>query len=253
MALLKLAGLVFAMAMMSVPAFAADVTITGTVAYRERIALPADAQLRVTLVTLPAAEPVVGASATIPARGQPPIAFTLNVRTTLASDRDYGLLAEISSAGHTLFASTAPVAVDPDAGAPVRINVNFAGLPPAPPPEPPAPAPSALLDTVWTVTSIGGRPVSGIKSLTLSIAADLRTGGHGGCNNYFTEASIEGNKLAFGPTAATRMACAPEILAQEASYFSALAAVAGYETDGRSLRLLDAAGVPLIGLVRKED
>ena len=110
-----------------------------------------------------------------------------------------------------------------------------------------------LLDTLWRVTSIGARPVLGGPPVPLSIAADHRAGGNGGCNNYFTEASFEADRLTFGPAAATRMVCAPEIMAQEAAYFAALAAVAGFELGQGSLRLLDAAGVPLVGLVPLED
>ena len=46
------------------------------------------------------------------------------------------------------------------------------------------------------------------------------------------------------------MACAPDLMNEENAYFTALSAVASYELDDLGLRLLDAAGVPLIGLVR---
>ena len=86
--------------------------------------------------------------------------------------------------------------------------------------------------------------------VTLSIAADHRAGGNGGCNNYFTEADFDDPPLTFGPIAGTRMACAPEIMAQEAALFAALGATVGYEFSGDTLKLFDAAGIPLVGLVR---
>lgn len=237
----------------SAPAMAAT-TLNGTVSYRERMALPADAWLRVTLVDLTSMTPVVGASAGIPAKGQIPIGFALNVHSQIErTDGAYGLLAEISSAGQVLFHTPAPVPVTIGDSAPTAIMVYR--MPTQPPrPTPPVPAtPSELFGTLWTVTSIGGRPVVAPQPPTLSIAPDHRAGGFGGCNNYFTEASIDAEAMSFGPAAATRMACAPELMDEETTYFTALSAVASYELDDQGLRLLDAAGVPLIGLVRSAE
>ena len=235
---------------LSTPALAAT-TLNGTVTYRERMALPADAWLRVTLVDLSTMAPVVGASAGIPAKGQVPIGFALNVHSSIErSNGTYGLLAEISSAGRVLFRTPSPVPVTIGDSAPIAIVVFRTPIQ-SPTPEPTAPAtPSELFDTLWTVTSIGGRPVRAPRPPTFSIAADHRAGGFGGCNNYFTEASIDAQALKFGPAAATRMACAPDLMDEETDYFAALSAVASYELDDQGLRLLDAAGVPLIGLVR---
>ncbi len=246
-----LAGL-FALIAFTLPALAEPVVLTGTVVYRERIALPAGAQLRLQLVTLADGRQIASATSRITAQSQPPIAFTMNLRSNSApSAGPLGLLAEIRSGGQVLFASPAPTPIDLAAPSGIAILVHRASSPtPAPPPpEPPMPDPQ-LLDTSWTVTSIGGRPVVGLRAPTLAIAADHRIGGNSGCNSYFAEASIEGSILSFSPAAATRMACAPEIMDQENAYFTALSAVAAFELDKDSLRLLDAAGVPLIGLVR---
>jgi len=230
---------------------AAATTLHGTVTYRERMALPTDAWLRVTLVDLATMSPVVGASAGIPAKGQVPIGFAFNVHSDLeGSSGQYGLIAEISSAGQILFGTTTPTPVILGDSRPTAILLHRQPSPPAQP-EPPEPVtPPELFDTLWTVTSVGGRPAGLAKPPTLSIAPDHRAGGFGGCNNYFTEASIGAEALSFGPAAATRMACAPELMDTETAYFSALTAVASYELDDQGLRLLDAAGIPLIGLVR---
>jgi putative lipoprotein len=42
-------------------------------------------------------------------------------------------------------------------------------------------------------------------------------------------------------------------MAQESAFFAALIAVARYEISDDSLRLLDAAEVPLIGLIRTKE
>lgn len=242
--------LVALMALIAAPAWAQQpVTLEGSVTYRERIALPQNAWLKVMLVELIDASPVVGATASIPTRGQVPIGFRLNVRSDVDThDGTYGLVAEISSGGRVLFRNPVPVPVSDQAGAQSHIVVNYA---PEPIIEPVQPLPTAeLLDTIWIVTSIGGRPVTGDVEVTLSIAADHRAGGSGGCNNFFTEATLVEQTLSFGPAAATRMACDAAIMAQEDAYFTALAAVVSYEQDKHGLRLLDAAGIPLVGLVR---
>lgn len=246
--MLRLIQAVLALMLLAAPVAAQPFAITGEVFYRERIALPGNATLHVGLVALPGGHPVVGAGASLPARGQVPIGFTLNIRTSVAGP--VGLVAEIKSAGRTLFRTPAPVPVDLARPAPVRLMLvqsrGDASDGTLPTPD------AALIDTLWRVTSIGARPASGERPLTLSIAADLRAGGNGGCNNFFTEASFDGDGLRFGPAAATRMACAQEIMAQETAYLAALAATTGFELNDKSLRLLDAAGVPLIGLVPME-
>jgi putative lipoprotein len=251
MRIAKLIMAVLALALMIAPAWASGTSITGTVTYRERIALPPDAWLRVTLVHLESGAPVVGASASIPARGQVPIGFALNVRSDLAGRTDdLGLIAEISQGGRVLFRNDRPQPVDLDAAHQPPILLRRQADPAPQPQEPPVVSTPDLFDIVWTATSIGGRPVVGTRPLTLSVSPDYRAGGSGGCNNYFTEASIEGKAIAFGPPAATRMACAGDLMAQEHAYFTALSAVASFEIEGNSLRLYDAAGIPLIGLVR---
>jgi len=231
--------------------WAGTVTLNGSVTYRERIALPPDAMLHVTLVRREALTPVAGASASIPAKGAVPIAFSLNIHSGIDPfDGSYAVLAEISAGGQVLFRNPVAVPVPDAAAGPVSILLNHAPRPaPAPAPLPDLPLPD-FLEVEWTVTSVGGRPVTGPRPLTLSIAADHRAGGSGGCNSFFTEAAIAGNTIAFGPPAATRMACEPAIMEQEFAYFAALGAIAAYEHDGQGLRLLDAAGIPLIGLVR---
>ncbi|HEX9858605.1 MAG TPA: META domain-containing protein [Paracoccaceae bacterium] len=233
-------------------AFAVDLTFTGEVTYRERIALPPDAQLRVTLVTLPGAAPVAGAAAPVATSAQVPLYFTLNVRSDMvARGGAFGLIAEIQADGRVLFRSPQPVPVDVAAPVPTNILVRQLPNPPLmPEADLLAEVPPDMLGTEWTVTSIGGDPVLSNSAITLSFAADRRSSGQAGCNSYFAEASFEGGAIAFGPVASTRKACPPNIMAQEARYFTALAAISSYQMSTNGLRLTDAAGIPLIGLVR---
>ena len=240
-------ALVLTLLVAVMPAQADPLTISGEVLYHERIALPSGSTLHVGLVALPSGRPVVGAGAAIPVRTAAPLLFNLNVRSdAVTAGGSFGLVAEIRHGEDLLFRNDQAVPVDLTNALPVSILVTRHTV--APPTEP-AFDPE-IVGVVWTVTSIGGRPITGQRPLTLSIAADHRVGGSGGCNSYFSEASIAEHKISFGPPAATRMACAPDIMDQETDYFAALAAVASYEHDEAGLRLLDAAGIPLIGLVR---
>ncbi|QDZ11140.1 META domain-containing protein [Devosia ginsengisoli] len=240
--------------LMAAPAFAEDVTFTGLVSWRERMALPPDAALTVNLVTMPGQQRITGAHASLGGKAGSPIQFTLNVRSdVLAGGGSFGLVAEIRSQGYVIFRNWQPVPVDALMPSGILIPVEFSPPPPHDPPEqvlPPVEAPNPLLDVVWTLTSIGSDPVLADTAVTFSIAADHRAGGNGGCNNYFTEASFEGPPLSFGPVAGTRRACAPDIMTQEARFFAALAATRGYELAGNGLQLVDAAGVALAGLVQ---
>jgi len=225
--------------------------ITGDVIYRERITIPAGSTLHVGLVTLPGGQPVVGAGASIPPGGQVPLQFSLAIRSELAtSGRSFGIVAEIRNGTVVLFRNTTAVPVDLSLDAPIHVVVTHQNIELAPP-EPAVD--QDFVGAIWHVTSISGSPVTGERPVTLSIAPDLRAGGHAGCNDYFTQATLDGDKLQFGVTAATRKACATDLMTQEGQFFAALGAVGGYELTEDSLRLLDAAGVPLIGLVRTGD
>lgn len=252
----RLAQVIAAFLLMLMPALAAPLTLSGDVVYRERMALPAGAVLHVGVVSLPDGKPVVGAGQTIGTKAQSPLSFLLNVRSSL--DRTpgrYGLVAEIRHGDMLVFATPAPVPIDLANPTGLSILVQRVASQPVPPtPEPILPMPDpALIGQAWEATSIGGKPVTGQRKPTVTIEADLRTSGFGGCNRYFTEASIDGAALSFGPAAATRMACAPDAMAEELSFFAALAAVSRYEVSDNSLRLLDAAGIPLIGFVAAKE
>lgn len=230
---------------------AAERTVSGEVFYRERIALPPGTTLYVGLVTLPEGRPVLGAGASIPVGGQVPILFQLAIRSDVEQTASsFGLVAEIRQGETVLFSTSAAVPVDLSSQGPIDVLVTRKPVEPAPA-EPVLD--KDLVGAIWTATSVGGKPVIGDRPVTLSIAPDLRSNGHAGCNDYFAQASITEAGVEFGTAAATRKACAPEIMDQEGAFFAALGAVKGFEVVSGSMRLLDAAGVPLIGFVRNAE
>lgn len=234
------------------PAAAAPVTLTGEVTYRERIALPPNATLSVKLldVSLQDTSATVHADAQIASKGQVPLTFTLNFDDSVFKPgHTYALSAEISAGGTVWFRNTTQETVDPaNLGAPMKVLVNLVrgSTEPVPPP----PALPALLDTFWRAEAIGGRAVLPNAETSLTIAADLRAGGKGGCNSYFAQADLDGDKISFSAVAGTLMACAEPINAQERAFFDALGATSAYKIEGDLLFLLDAKGQELVRLTR---
>ena len=217
---------------------------SGQVTYRERIALPPNAQLRLSLVPLAQPKsPVVGATAVIDAIGQVPLQFSFDVRSTVVDDgRQYGLNAQIVSGDTVVFASTEPVAVNIETIAPVVILVRPVAA------EPVIEAPKVeLLETIWILDNLSGKPVVGRQPPTLSLSKDGRVGGNSGCNTYFAGTTLKDTSLSFGAIAGTQMACSPELMAQEQAFLGTLAKTTAFALDGMRLTLVDATGAAILG------
>jgi heat shock protein HslJ len=101
----------------------------------------------------------------------------------------------------------------------------------------------------WIATMINnGR--GGVASVvegtevTAEFGTDGRVSGSGGCNRFSGEYTLEGDSLAIGPVASTRMACfEPEgVGEQESAYFAALARTASWTFRDERLQLRAADG-----------
>lgn len=111
----------------------------------------------------------------------------------------------------------------------------------------PAAANAAAPYGEWTVTGIGGDPVTG--EVTLVIGED-GIGGTGGCNRYFGTATVDGNAITFGGIGSTRMFCTGDgVMEQESALFAALEQVVRFEASDNEMTLFDEAGVPAVVLV----
>ena len=107
----------------------------------------------------------------------------------------------------------------------------------------------ALAGTAWRVTGYnnGKQAVVSVLSgttLTMAFSADGKVGGSAGCNRYSAAFTSTGEKLSFGPAAATRMMCAqPErVMEQEQQFLNALETVATARLEGDRLELRTSAG-----------
>lgn len=104
--------------------------------------------------------------------------------------------------------------------------------------------PVAMTDTEWILVRLGDQPIvapDDRRVPTLRFLADGKVAGYDSCNRLAGQYTQEGDKLAFGPLAATRMACPPwgDV---ERSFTQALGATAGARVLGQHLELLDANG-----------
>ncbi len=242
------AALPIALLLGAAPAFAAPIQLPGEATYRERIALPETAVLSIELVDLALPDrPRLSVSAPTGA-GQVPLAFTLTFEDSLILPQHaYALNAEIT-AGDLRFRNAAPYPVTPLAQTePIVIVTSLVAQAQQPSSEPPAaPQDLPLLNITWRATAIGETPVPPGVDVTLQIESDMRAGGVGGCNSYFSQAAITEDSFSIGEVARTQRSCFYERNMLEQSYFDALKAAVTWAVDNDTLTLFDGAGQPIV-------
>ena len=118
---------------------------------------------------------------------------------------------------------------------------------------------TGLADTAWDVTNYnnGREAVVGLladTTLTVEFGADGSLAGSAGCNNFRGGYTVDGNAIAIGPLATTRMMCpTPEgIMEQEAEFLAALESAATYQVDGQMLHLRTADDALAVTMVRRQ-
>lgn len=237
-----LAAIVAALAL---PALAG--TVTGTAAYRERIALPPDAVFEVTLQDVSRAgapAKVIGRSTLDPA-GQPPFHFGVAYQDqAIEPGHRYAVRAVIRQHGRLLFTTDTHVPALDGSNAPLQLQLVSAsrgeGKPSAQVPD------SPLRGTYWKLTRIGDAPVSVAEHQRephLILATDeARLSGNGGCNSLMGGFEVDGDQLRIKGLAGTMMACA-QGMAQETQILRALETVRRYRIAGHQLDLLGADNV----------
>jgi putative lipoprotein len=210
--------------------------ISGHVTYRERMALPPDAEVRVTLVDASRQDSAaVVADTVIRPRGpQVPVPFVLRFdRRRIDERRDYALRATITSGGRLAFTTPTVVKVV------TRDHPNMVDLVltrvQAPTAASPRDSSASGLAGLWVLEDIGGTGVIDNARATLELGDSARVAGRGSCNQFSGPVTVSGSTISFGPLAATRMACAPAVMDQETRYFKALADAERYAIEGSSL------------------
>jgi putative lipoprotein len=223
--------------------------VTGTVSYRERIALPPNYIVRVELadVSRQDAPSVPIAAVELTPQHQVPVAFDLAYDDANIDPRfTYAVRAQILVGGRLIFTSTLMHQVitrgHPNTAEIIlqRVASPKTGSQAAPP----------TLTGEWLVEDIGGRGVLDNLRSTLRFGSNGQASGQAGCNNFSGSVILSESELRFGPLAATRKGCLPAIADQEQKYFAALAAVRVARIEGGILVLAGADGARLLKLTR---
>lgn len=218
--------------------YAADVTLSGSAFYRERIALPQDAALQVELIDLAKPEAVLGTATVAPA-GQVPIAFALVVDSSkLSTGQACAMQARIEVGDSAWFSSPKPVPVDPaKTGEPISlllVQATNKGTEAA--------SGMSLAGTEWRILELNGKGANPEITSSLAFDAGGAVNGNGGCNTFRGSVDIEGTTMKFGQLASTMMACEGAKSTQEALFHAALSQTTSYSVQNGELALLDAAG-----------
>jgi putative lipoprotein len=224
-----------------------SLTLTGAATYRERIALPPEAVLTVTVedVSLADAPAVTLAQTQSALEGrQVPIPFALTYsRSAVTPDARYAARARVTVGDRLLFITTENNPVD--ALNPAPIELMMTSVPAAPD--------VALTETYWKITGVDGQPVvvtdqAREPSLVLHVQ-DGRFSGSGGVNRLMGDYTLDGQSLSFGNAGSTMMAGPPEAMQQEQAIVTALGRVRGFSISGDQLTLVDDSGRPVLQAV----
>jgi putative lipoprotein len=217
-------------------------TITGTISYMARMALPANAAIDVRLedVTLADAPAKLVAENIFSLGGnQVPVPFQLPYNPAeIQPAHRYTVRANITVDGDLLFTTSDMYPVLTHGGGnEVALNLQAVRQGPLQP----TVAPNAFRGTRWMLTELHGKPVTPVANNPAYIVFDpdqKRYSGSSGCNRIVGTFQLDGNSLQLMGGAMTTMACPEPLMKQEKEFNEALTATGSYEVTGNTLELL---------------
>ncbi|MFC3615457.1 YbaY family lipoprotein [Lutimaribacter marinistellae] len=215
-------------------------TVEGTASYRERIAVLPGSVLEVQLLDVSRADAKadVLSSRRYALKGVP-AGFELPYDDALIDERmRYVLRATISREGRLMFTTDRayPVLTQGAGNSADLMLVKVS-----------SPAPITLPGTAWIMEEMGDAELLEDRLPEITFGEGGEFAGTGGCNRMRGMAEIGDGTLAFPDAiAATMMACAEEVEAQERAFMDRLALVEGYEVTTGALVLTDGAGEALM-------
>jgi heat shock protein HslJ len=209
--------------------------LKGTVSYRERIALPRDSML---VVSLTDTSPVIVttriiAEAVLRVDGKaPPIPFELPYdRARIVSDRYYGVRAAIRSGDRILFETSGAYPVI-TRGNPKRVELELVrGAADA------ALAVPTLVGSAWRLEDLAGAGTLDRVEATIEFPEAGRVAGVASCNRFFGYFETSGTSLTIARLGATKKLCPPALMDQEAKYLRALEGAERFAIEGTTFTL----------------
>lgn len=233
---------------MPTTSIAAEKTISGNVFYRERIALPPEANLTVQLSDTSAADAplkVIGETRIESVQGAP-IPFAISFDTDqVKPGHIYSLQARIAAGDTLWFVNDERYTVDPEnPGAPLEIKVVMVRK------SADEATATGIENKAWLAEDIQGGGVIDNAETTLTVAVDGAVSGSGGCNRYFSKAAISGGDISFADIGSTYMQCPTALMNQERKFLDALGRTRSYRIDMGKLVLFDEGGKELARLAQ---
>jgi putative lipoprotein len=218
--------------------------IEGTASYRERVALPPEAEFEAVLQDVSRADaPAMEiARTTVPHAPMPPIRFRIPYDAAkIEASHRYAVRAVIRVGERLWFTSDAghPVLTQ---GAGREVDVLLKRVPARPA------ADAALHNTYWRILSLAGEPLTvphGEREPHLvlqSVDGSDSWSATVGCNSMSGAVTASGDRIAFKPGVSTLMACPPPLDALEKRLVQALNASMHWKVEGNRLELRDEAG-----------
>lgn len=102
---------------------------------------------------------------------------------------------------------------------------------------------SLLTGRDWIVEDLDGGGIIDRSRISIGFSAeDSRAYGLGSCNRFTGGFTLTGEGLSFTHPAATMMACAPALMAQEQKFFGILQAVTNFDIDATGALILSGSG-----------
>lgn len=223
-------------------------TVSVTVTFRERIALPPGASVDIQIVDFAEMVRSVGPIASQRfAITTVPLTVSLTYDPQIVKDGfRYGILATIRAPnGQKMFFGTEPL--DDLGGSNLAVDMVLKMLPE---PDGNTAVSRRISGVPWTVTEIFGERWQNEDPATLMIDDEMNFAIFGGCNRYTGKLAPLGRGLAFPENmAGTMMACPGEIEALERRFLTAIMQVSDYVRYGAGLLMMDADGRAVLHFV----
>lgn len=223
-------------------------SVRGTASYRERVVLPVNAVLEVSLEDISRTRGPTALVARVRNEqpGNPPIPFLIAYDPAqIIPNRSYTVRARILVADRVWFATDQnyPVLTG-GRGSDVQLilrRVNLTG----PGNRLPTSSPAPLEGTYWRLTSVGNTTVAATSRQRephlILRSRDRAVSGNGGCNSMGGTYELRGDRITFSRVSSTMMACAGGMNTEQA-FFAALGRTNRWRVSGDMLELLDSAG-----------
>lgn len=227
------------------PAMAEEETVSGTVTYLNRSALPPGSVLNVELVDVSRADaPSINMSSRRYSIDRVPFPFELSYDALLIDERySYAIQAQISQDGKVLYRTTTRFpALTRNAPEQVDVIVDQMSDPSSP----------GLEGSSWEVNEITGRLLVSDKRPSIRFLADGMVSIDSSCNKFSGPVEISGSSISFSDKmAGTLRACTSPYDAIETAILAVLPQVTGWKYEaGDQLSLTNSAGVTVLRLNR---